>query len=127
MNVPKEVVVGIISALALHRVDLELAAVSRRSRLPTMRSLRWRVDVTLSSNVLARVMEPSVLLRLELSDGSVRTLELSVEAFDKLRHSVASVLKRMRRVESHPIMAVVGADIERDRAKSEARRGARKE
>ena len=78
--------------------------------------------MTLSTSALSRVMQPAVMVSMSLSDGSIKTFEMSMEAFDKLRYNVATVLKQMRRLETHPIMSVVDADNQRDRAKSAARR-----
>eukprot|EP00761_Pharyngomonas_kirbyi_P000518 gb/GECH01000518.1/.p1 GENE.gb/GECH01000518.1/~~gb/GECH01000518.1/.p1 ORF type:complete len:266 (+),score=66.37 gb/GECH01000518.1/:1-798(+) len=73
----------------------------------TMNGLRWRVDVTISSNAMHRVFKPVVLLELDLTapDGSrkMRTMEVSVEMFHELRFAVASVLKRMQEIEGHPV------------------------
>lgn len=44
------------------------------------------------------------LAQLTLSDGTIKTFEVSLEEFHKLRYNVARVLKEMRDVEAHPIM-----------------------
>eukprot|EP01027_Heterolobosea_sp_BB2_P025531 GEZU01039189.1.p1 GENE.GEZU01039189.1~~GEZU01039189.1.p1 ORF type:complete len:250 (-),score=62.71 GEZU01039189.1:77-826(-) len=69
-------------------------------------NVRWRVDVTISSSSMLRVFKPVILLQLELSDGRVRMMELSLEQFHKLRHSVASVLNHIHILMSHPIMKI---------------------
>jgi hypothetical protein len=83
---------------------LQAHLLSERLSFPGVADLSWRVDVAISSSKLSRVMKPSVLMQLSLTDGSVRTFEVSMEQFHKLRYNVAKVLKDMRDVESHPIM-----------------------
>lgn len=50
-----------------------------------------RVDVHIASSDSARVLRPSVLLELTLTDGRIQTMSLTLEAFHKLRYSVAKV------------------------------------
>ena len=52
---------------------------------PTLTSLTWRVDVILSSSAVNRVMQPFIIMRVGLSDGTFKTIELSVKAFHDLR------------------------------------------
>lgn len=39
-------------------------------RFPTLADLRWRVDVTISTSSLNRVLKPTLLFQLTLSDGT---------------------------------------------------------
>mmetsp|Transcript_3669 Transcript_3669/g.7591 ORF Transcript_3669/g.7591 Transcript_3669/m.7591 type:complete len:116 (+) Transcript_3669:317-664(+) len=66
---------------------------------PQLDRLRWRVDVTISSNHLARVLQPSILMEMTLSDGSIKTFEVSVEQFHALRHAVARSIHEMEALE----------------------------
>mmetsp|Transcript_39589 Transcript_39589/g.75808 ORF Transcript_39589/g.75808 Transcript_39589/m.75808 type:complete len:116 (+) Transcript_39589:145-492(+) len=59
---------------------------------PHIQDLRWRVDVTLSSSSLAKVLQPSIVLFLTLDDGSVHTFQATKEQFHLLRHAVARSL-----------------------------------
>ena len=43
---------------------------------------------------------------MKLSDGRVKTFEVSVEQFHKLRYNVAKVLRDMQELERHPIMRI---------------------
>jgi len=56
---------------------------------------RRRVDVTLSTSDVARVLRPNILMRLELTDGTVRTFEVGLTEFHQLRHQVAYMLNEM--------------------------------
>ena len=105
-------------------VDVDaLTAFKIRVHNPKLKSMKWRIDITLSTSSLSRVMQPYIMISMILSDGSVKTFEMSIEAFDKLRYNVAKVLKQMRQLESHPIMTVIKADIERDRLRSSKKCG----
>lgn len=42
-----------------------------------------------------RVLEPNLIMELELTDGQKVTFELSISNFHKLRYTVASLLKEM--------------------------------
>jgi hypothetical protein len=49
----------------------------------------------LFSSVLSRVLEPSILFDMTLSNGEKKTFEVSISKFHQVRYSVASVLKEM--------------------------------
>lgn len=68
--------------------------------------VRWRVDVTISSSVMTRVLKPVLLIQLELSNGDIKSMELSVQQFHELRLAVATVLNDMHSIHSHPIMQI---------------------
>eukprot|EP00249_Psilotum_nudum_P005267 c18720_g1_i2 orf=209-508(+) len=65
-----------------------------------LQSMQWRVDVTFSTAHSHRLLRPSVLLRLELDDGSVRLVELDPESFGMLRCAVAELLAEVEAVKS---------------------------
>ncbi len=62
-------------------------------RLPTLKSLRWRVDVAISTSALKRALKPSVLMELTLTTGQVHTFEVPADQFHKLRYNVSYLLK----------------------------------
>jgi len=76
----------------------------QRVRLPQLETFRWRVDVTISNSSLHRVLEPSILMEMTLSDGSIKTFEVAVSQFHELRYSVAYVLKEMEDLEKRNIL-----------------------
>eukprot|EP00117_Sycon_ciliatum_P003730 scpid100159/ scgid8396/ COMM domain-containing protein 5; Hypertension-related calcium-regulated gene protein len=82
------------------------SAVASRVRLPHLRSLRWRVDVSISTSALNRIMEPSILAEMTLSDGSVKTFEVPVSKFHELRYNVAYVLREMDNLEQRNILKI---------------------
>jgi hypothetical protein len=75
------------------------AAVSLRPTLrssnkvaqPRLAGVRWRISVCISSATCSRILRPFVLLEITLSNGSIRTMEMSVDKFNELRFSVAQV------------------------------------
>ena len=56
---------------------------------------RWRVDVSLSTNSLAKVLKPEVLLLLRTSTGTLQ-FHLSVKQFIELRRSTAALLRDLQ-------------------------------
>lgn len=66
---------------------------------PHIKSCRWRVDINISSSVLSRVLEPSIIMEWTLSSGECKTFELSMARFHQLRHAVASLLKEIQTLE----------------------------
>ncbi|KAH8073424.1 hypothetical protein JL721_2716 [Aureococcus anophagefferens] len=67
----------------------------------------WRVDVSISTSSLDKIMKPSVMVELSLSDGSIKTFEMDVDQFQKLRYDTARLLRQMQEIERHPIMRIV--------------------
>jgi hypothetical protein len=53
--------------------------------------VRWRVSVCISSAACSRILRPFVLLEITLSNGTIRTMEMSIDKFNELRFSVAQV------------------------------------
>jgi hypothetical protein len=69
-------------------------------------NMRWRIDVTISSSSLNRVMRPSILMELTLNDGSVELFDVPLEEFHKLRYFCAKALSAMGAIESHPVLRI---------------------
>eukprot|EP00049_Salpingoeca_infusionum_P010274 m.174526 g.174526 ORF g.174526 m.174526 type:complete len:224 (-) comp14592_c1_seq1:450-1121(-) len=62
-------------------------------------NFQWRVDVGISTSELKRVLKPTILVRTTLSDGSIKTFEMSTEQFHALRYNTAYALKEMVELE----------------------------
>jgi hypothetical protein len=92
MNVPSLVIEEIVVGLMKARKRIESCAVEQRIGLRSLRKMRWRIDIAISSCALARVMRPTIIMQLILDDGSVRIFEISLEKFNELRYGVAKVL-----------------------------------
>ncbi|KAM6148297.1 COMM domain-containing protein 5 [Rhynchocyon petersi] len=82
-------------AFGNQRPFLDSLARQQGAWLPRVTNFRWRVDVAISTSSLARSLRPSILIQLELSDGSACCFEVSTARFQELRYSVALVLKEM--------------------------------
>lgn len=91
MNVPSHVIDDIIRVIRISRFDIERAALSHRIRFPRLEKLRWRVDVIISSGSLNRVLRPTILMQMILSNKVIKTFEVSIEQFSQLRLGVAKV------------------------------------
>mmetsp|Transcript_21832 Transcript_21832/g.70284 ORF Transcript_21832/g.70284 Transcript_21832/m.70284 type:complete len:150 (+) Transcript_21832:65-514(+) len=74
---------------------------------PRIRDVKWRVDVTISTSSLERVMRPSVMMELTLDDGNVQNFEMPLDQLHKLRYSLAKVLRSMQEIERNPIMRLI--------------------
>ena len=77
------------------RADAAAHAVS----LPTLDELRWRLDVSISSGALHRVMRPELTMRCALSDGAEHTFHVPRERLQELRYTAAKLLKDMKDLE----------------------------
>ena len=53
----------LLRATQAQREKLEVSASQSHIRFPKLQSLRWRVDVVISSGSLSRVMKPTILMR----------------------------------------------------------------
>jgi hypothetical protein len=94
INVPAAVadnITRVANVLRTHIEALTYVPAKRVCGFTHLQKLRWRIDVTISSGSLSRVMRPSILFQLYLTDGTVKTFEVSVEQFSQLRYSVAKV------------------------------------
>ena len=114
MNFPQAVADDITKALMAYRSTMEEIVVDNRISFPRLQKLRWRIDVAISSGSLSRVMRPSILLQIIMSNGAVRVFEASIEQFNQLRYGVAKVLFDMQTIERHPIVKLVGELEKRD-------------
>lgn len=106
MHVPEQVADDLGQVIAKSRAPLEEAALRDRIGFAGLSKFRWRVDVVISSGSLSRVMRPTILMEMTLSDGRVRIFEVSVQQFNQLRYGVAKMLKDMQTLERHPVMRI---------------------
>ena len=84
-----------VSLLTELKHEIQADSSLHHKHFPGLSTVRWRVDITISSSVLSRVLEPNLIMEFVLSDGQRVTFELSVSKFHKLRFTVASLLKEM--------------------------------
>ena len=107
MNVPQFVVDGLLAVAGSARLSLERATIDRRLRFPSISRFRWRIDIVISSGLTSRVMRPNILMQMTLSNGLIKSFEVSIEQFNQLRYGVAKVLQEMQTLERHPIMKIM--------------------
>lgn len=106
MHLPPTVADDLGQVINKSRAALEAAALRSRIGFPGLAKLRWRIDVTISSGSLSRVMRPSILMQMVLSDGRIRSFDVSVAQFNQLRYGVAKMLQDMQTLERHPVMRI---------------------
>ncbi|XP_037506235.1 COMM domain-containing protein 5 [Rhipicephalus sanguineus] len=100
LRIPPEFAGDLVSVVFGSRRDnIDQHSVEQGPKCPTLASLKWRVDVTISTNALSRVLEPAIQMEMETSDGEVHTFEVQRAEFHKLRHAVATALKEMEELE----------------------------
>jgi len=107
INMPEPCVDDICKAINISRPSIEKVLVINRIKYPTITKLRWRIDVIISSGSLSKVMKPSIIVQLILSNGNIKTFEMSTEQFNQLRYSVAKVLYEMQAIDRHPIVKIL--------------------
>jgi len=106
IRIPQPIITDLVTVLKKSRGNLESSALENRLKFPTLTSLRWRVDVIISSSNLARVLTPLLTMQVTDSAGEIRTFELTVDKFHELRYNVAKVLKDMEELEQLPILKI---------------------
>ncbi|NXD54071.1 COMD5 protein, partial [Corvus moneduloides] len=106
-RIPEDFVVDFSSVVfGNRRPTSEGTALTQRSRLPSIRDFKWRVDVAISTSSLARALQPSILMMMKLSDGTAHRFELPVAKFQELRYNVALILKEMNDLEKRSILKI---------------------
>lgn len=107
LKIPAELIPDLSSIVfGDKRSAFDAASLCNRSHLPSLDSLRWRVDVAISTSALNRVLEPTVLMELKLSNGKIHTFEVPSSKFHELRYHVAYVLKEMEDIEKKNILKI---------------------
>ncbi|XP_063243960.1 COMM domain-containing protein 5-like [Bacillus rossius redtenbacheri] len=71
---------------------------------PKIKRFRWRIDITISSSVLARVLEPTLLFEVTLCDGRKKVFEVSIAKFHQIRYSVAAALKEIENLKKKKLL-----------------------
>lgn len=75
----------------------ELAAASA---LPSLENIRWRLDISISTSSLHRVLRPALTMQIELTNGEVHAFHVSKQRFNELRYTAARLLKDMQTLEA---------------------------
>lgn len=56
---------------------------------------KWRIDVTISSSSVSRVLEPSILMELNFASGDNKIINIPISQFHNLRFQVASCINKL--------------------------------
>jgi len=104
LQMPGEFVADLASVLKKSQADESIE--EKRVSFPQLVSLDWRVDVTISTSEMQRVLKPTILMRMQDDSGKIRTFEVTPDQFHKLRYSVARVLKEFDTLEKLPILKI---------------------
>lgn len=77
LQIPAEFQEDIASVVfGARRPRIENEILLSRPRLPKLDQLKWRVDVAISTSVLNRVLEPTILMEMKLSNGKIHSFEV---------------------------------------------------
>ncbi|GAB6031813.1 COMM domain containing 5 [Chamberlinius hualienensis] len=68
-------------------------------KFPAVEKFNWRVDVSISTSSLCRVLEPNVVCEMILNNGEIKHFEMPMKTFHNLRCQVATVLQEMHHIE----------------------------
>lgn len=107
MKMPEDFARIICKGIIKFRETIEKAAIENRIQFPKLQTLRYRVDVTVSSGSLSRIMRPNILFQMIMKNGSIKTFEVSIAQFHQLRYNVAKALNDIHTLDRHPIIKVV--------------------
>lgn len=92
--------------LGREREIIDKVCMKYRLRYPTLNSFRWRVDVSISTASLNRVLEPAIVMEMNINNGEKQSFEVSKEKFHELRYAVAYVLKQMQQLEKRSVLQI---------------------
>ncbi|XP_043268078.1 COMM domain-containing protein 5 [Venturia canescens] len=91
-----------------HKRPAMLNSLSETTRMfPRVKKFLWRIDITISSSSLSRILKPVILMEWILSTGERKIFELSLAKFHLLRHTLASLLLKMQEMENTNMMKSV--------------------
>jgi len=106
LQIPQDFVADFVKVVEASRGQVGSLAFEHKLRMPTIEKMQWRVDVAISTSALSRVLKPNVTIQLTLSDGSIKSFEISTLLFHDLRYNVALVLKEMENLEQKNILKI---------------------
>ncbi|XP_057340430.1 COMM domain-containing protein 5-like [Microplitis mediator] len=96
LSMENECIEDLCAVLYGQKRPLLITSLSEKIKFfPAVRSCRWRIDITISTSVLSRVMEPTILMEWTLSNGKKYLFELSLSKFHLMRYTVATLLLKM--------------------------------
>ncbi|XP_034545520.1 COMM domain-containing protein 5 [Notolabrus celidotus] len=107
LRIPEDFIADFASVVfGSRRAALETVTSQNDPHLPALHDFKWRVDVAISTSSLARALQPSILMQMKLSDGSLQCFEVPVSKFQELRYNAALILKEMNDLEKRSILQI---------------------
>lgn len=106
LRVSEEFIADVSSAIFANRQTSMKVPTLQGPSLLKMEEFRWRVDVAISTSSLSRALQPSILMQMKLSDGSLHRFEVPVTKFQELRYNVSLILKEMNDLEKRSILKI---------------------
>mmetsp|Transcript_1715 Transcript_1715/g.4816 ORF Transcript_1715/g.4816 Transcript_1715/m.4816 type:complete len:232 (+) Transcript_1715:59-754(+) len=100
IKMPDACVEPLVFAVQQGRARQTAGETAVASTLPTLDALRWRLDVTISTSSLHRVLRPALTMQTTLSDGSVHAFHVPKQRFNELRYTAAKLLKEMQTLDA---------------------------
>jgi hypothetical protein len=83
-----------------HRREVfERGLLAMRPQYNKIKMFQWRIDVSISTSALCRTLEPAIIVKIKLSDGSIKVFEMSIKKFHLLRFNIATILKEIEDLE----------------------------
>jgi hypothetical protein len=104
LHFPTSFITDFLKRFDPHRSSLQSSALDSLLSLPSFTSLQWRLDVSISTNSLARVFKPSILFQITLNNGEIRQFECSTEKFQDLRYQIAKAMRKVQEIQQHPTL-----------------------
>ncbi|XP_008546461.1 COMM domain-containing protein 5 [Microplitis demolitor] len=96
LSMENECIEDLCAVLYGQKRPLLITSLSEKIKFfPALKSCRWRIDITISTSILSRVMEPTILMEWTLSNGKKYLFELSLSKFHLMRYTVATLLLKM--------------------------------
>ncbi|XP_034939869.1 COMM domain-containing protein 5 [Chelonus insularis] len=100
LKMENECIDDLCAVLYGHKRPILMRSLSEKNRFfPTIKTCRWRIDITISSSVLSRVLEPTILMEWTLSTGKKYLFEMNLSKFHLMRCTVANLLLKMHEFE----------------------------
>lgn len=80
--------------------------IRNRKLNPKLETFNWKVNITIAGKHLSRLLEPTIIVEICLSNGCKRTFEMCVSKFHSLRFMVATVLRELEALEKKRLFKV---------------------
>lgn len=82
---------------------MERSMASNYPKYPSIASINWRIDVSISSSSVSRGLMPTIAIAMQLSDGKILTFEMNLQMFHLLRFNLSLVLKEICDIQNKQI------------------------